>query len=270
MIKDIKQHFCTSCLAFCLTGILPSAMYSQNSWHLEENTGSNVNTKGLLDKFLDGNPRAIEVKILSEGTMAYLCADDTFLFVRVSVGNPMLFMRMLMQGLTVHIDPTGKKKNKYEVVFPSARDVQANMESMGNDKRNERPDIGPLIQEMNMVGTVFDINGKTQVLDQSQSLIELDTENELLNYYILIPITQMMNEKKLSAIWSLGLYIESPIGVLEGPRDDVGIGTPQRPEREPEMNEKSHDSKEMDKLMKKKINIWEKFSIDEAYSINLK
>lgn len=269
MMKDVRHYFCAFCLVFCLTSFLPSAIYGQNSWHLEK-INANTSTKSLLDKFLDDNPKAIEIKILSEGTMAYLCADDSVLFVRVSVGNPMLFMRMLMQGLIVHIDPTGGKKNKYEIIFPSARDVQTSMSSIQNDRQGDRPDIGPLVQAMNRVGAVFDINGKTQVLEQSQSLIELDTEKELLNYYILVPKTQMMNEKKLSSIWSLGLYVESPIGVLEGPRDDRNMGPTRQPGRQSEMNDRSHDNKEMEKLMKKKINVWEQFSIDEAYSINLK
>ena len=80
----------------------------------------------------------------------------------------------------------------------------------------------------------------------------------------------MMDEKKLVSDWTLGIYLASPIGVLEGPREGNGMGAPQRPEGMPERRGMSSNSQEMEKLMKKKIFVWEKFSIDEANSVNLK
>ena len=258
-MRDIRQLLQTLCVALCLSSILPMSAYGQD----RVQKGNQANGRGatdLLEEFLVANPQAIEVKILSEGTMVYLCANDSNLFVRLSVGNPMLFMRMLMQGLTVYVDPTGAKKRKYSVVFPSARDVQSNMSRFSNGQRADsqgRPDVGPLLGEMNKVGA-------------TRSLIELDTEHEVLNFYALIPKTQMMDEKKLVSDWTLGIYLASPIGVLEGPREGNGMGAPQRPEGMPERRGMSSNSQEMEKLMKKKIFVWEKFSIDEANSVNLK
>jgi len=266
-MKDIKQFL----LALCLLSIMPQSSNGQNGWKLEP-MSNNVSSKGILDQFLDANPKAIEVKILSEGTMAYLCADEDNLFVRVSVGNPMLFMRMLMQGLTIRIDPTGAKKGKYSIIFPSARDVQnsKNGHSLSQESAQNRPDIGPLIMEMNKMGVAYNIKGKAQPMELSRSQIELDTENDALNYYVLIPKTQMMNEKKLSSTWSLGLYLESPIGVLEGPRENEGMQEPQQQGRMQDRPTQSSKDRETEKMMKKKINVWEKFSIDEANSVNLK
>lgn len=256
-------------LALCLSNILPQLVCGQNDWKLET-VMSNETSKGVLDQFLYANPKAIEVKILSEGTMAYLCADDENLFVRVSIGNPQLFMRMLMQGLTIRIDPTGGKKTKHTILFPSARDVQANVPELTKESASKRPDIGPLLDAMNNLGAVYKIKGKSQAMELSRSRIELDTENEILDYYVLIPKYKMMEEKKLSSIWSIGLYLKSPIGVLEGPRGDRGMpeiqqtqmgiqGRPSRPS----------EDKDMEKLMKKKIKVWETFSIDDVNSINL-
>ena len=267
-MRDIR-HFL---MVLCLLCIIPRSTYGQNGLILEQSS-NNANSKGLLDQFLDANPKAIEVKILSEGTMAYLCADEENLFVRVSVGNPMLFMRMLMQGLTIRIDPTGARKGKYSIVFPSARDVQ---NSLGNSSLSQksaqgRPDIGPLVLEMNKMGVMYHIKGKAYTMELSRSLIELDTENETLNYYILIPKAQMMDEKKLSSTWSLGLYLESPIGVLEGPRDEGEIREPlQQGHNMQGKPIQPFNDQELEKLMKKKINVWEKFSIDAANSVNLK
>ena len=265
-MKDVRLFL----LALCLLSILPQSVCGQNGFKLEP-VKSKEASKGLLDQFLDANPKAIEVKILSEGTMAYLCADDDNLFVRVSVGNPQLFMRMLMQGLTIRIDPTGGKKGKYSVLFPSARDVQSSIPGQTKESANQRPDIGPLLGAMNKVGAVYNIKGKPQPMELSRSLIELDTENETLDYYVLIPKGKMMEEKKLSSTWSIGLYLESPIGVLEGPRGDGGMQEPpqQQGHIQGRPSQPSED-KEMEKLMKKKISVWETFSIDDVNSINLK
>lgn len=266
-MRDIKQFL----LVFCLISIIPLSSYGQNGWKLEPSS-NNASSQSLLDQFLDANPKAIEVKILSEGTMACLCADEENLFVRVSIGNPMLFMRMLMQGLTIRIDPTGAKKGKHSIHFPSARDVQNSMGSPSQSQKSAqgRPDIGPLVLEMNKMGVVYNIKGKAQTMELSRSQIELDTENETLNYYVLIPKSQMMDEKKLSSIWSLGLYLESPIGVLEGPRAEGGMREPQQQDRMQGRPTQRSNDKELEKLMKKKINVWETFSIDDVNSINLK
>ncbi len=265
-MKDVRLFL----FALCLSSMLPQSICGQNGWKLEP-VRSNDSPKGLLEQFLDANPKAIEVKILTEGTMAYLCADDDNLFVRLSVGNPQLFMRMLMQGLSIRIDPTGGKKSKYSILFPSACDVQSGIPGQAKESTNQRPDIGPLLGAMNNVGTVYKIKGKPQPMELSRSLIELDTENETLDYYVLIPKGKMMEEKKLSPIWSIGLYLDSPIGVFEGPRGD---GEMQRPTQQHGRIQgrplQPSEDKEMEKLMKMRINAWETFSIDDVNSINLK
>ena len=242
-----------------------------------EHDGKEV--KDTLQMFIDSNPYAVKVNILSEGTVAYLCADDDNLFIRLSVGNPQLFMRMLMQGLTIYIDPTGGKKEKYAILFPSAADVQTSMANFqptrntgfGNSEQS-RPDISPLIKEMNKVGVVFDINGKVRKMGESRSIIELETENETLNFYALIPKTQMMTEKKLSSKWSIGIYLDTPSGNLEGPRNDMSI----RDQRPPMRNGSSgrfpqmqSGQSEVNKIMRKKINAWSQFSIDDVNNVNL-
>lgn len=271
-MRDIRQLLQTLCMTLCLLSILPMSVYGQGKAQKQLQMNGQ-GTVDLLEKFLNANPHAIEVKILSEGTMAYLCANDSNLFVRLSVGNPMLFMRMLMQGLTLYVDPTGVKKKKYSVVFPSARDVQSNMSRFSNGQREDsqgRPDVGPLLGEMNKIGAKFKISGEVQPMELTRSLIELDTEHEVLSFYALIPKVQMMDEKKLTSDWTLGLYLASPIGVLEGPREGNGMEVPQRPGGMLERGGMPSESQDMEKLMKRKISVWEKFSIDDANSINLK
>ena len=242
-----------------------------------EHDGKEV--KDTLQMFIDSNPYAVKVNILSEGTVAYLCADDDNLFVRLSVGNPQLFMRMLMQGFSLYVDPTGGKKEKYAILFPSAADVQEIMANFQpnkdlslEDSEFSRPDILPLINEVNKIGAVFDINGKLYTLSKYRSIIELETENETLNYYALIPKTKMMAEKRLSSEWSIGIYLDTPSKKLEGPENNNRMIEPIPPikNKGDEIPSQMHTGgADMDKIMRKKINTWSKFSIDEVNSVNL-
>ena len=280
-MKIFRILFVCSYLAFNMSSCIASTRLGEKTPTYAdreiEHDGKEI--KDTLQMFIDSNPYAVKVNILYEGTVAYLCADDDNLFVRLSVGNPQLFMRMLMQGLTLYVDPTGGKKEKYAILFPSAADVQAAMENFqptkntrfGNSEQS-RPDISPLIKEMNKVGVVFDINGKVRRLGESRSIIELEIENETLNFYALIPKTQMMAEKKLSSEWSIGIYLDTPSGNLEGPRNDMSMRG-QRPPmrngssgRQPQMQSSESD---INKIMRKKINAWSHFSIDDVNNVNI-
>ena len=249
------RHYLAALCAICL---LPTLANGQSD---------STQRTDPMDVFLDANPKAVEVPILSEGTMVYLCANDTALFVRLSIGNPMIFMRMLMQGVKISIDPTGTKKKRYSVTFPSAREVQDNMEEQRNT--NGRPDIGPLVMELNTLGAVYDVSTKDGARFSVPSLIELDTENGILSYYLLIPKKHLLSEKKLAENWTIGIYVENPIGVLEGPRDGGQIEPPQPPSGQSD-GARQPSNQEIEKLMMRKIDAWSTFSIDDVNSINLK
>lgn len=224
--------------------------------------------KDTLHMFIDSNPYAVQVNILSDGTVAYLCADEENLFIRFSVRNPPLFMRMLMQGMTIYIDPTGRKKEKFALVFPSAADVQTSMENhqqqsttIIGDGAQTRPDIIPLIAELNRVGAKYDINGNVKKLTNSRTMIELDTTNEILNYYALIPKHEMISEKRLSSEWTIGLFLDFPPSDFEGQKPPLNI-IDERPAILPPSDPNTSE------LLRKKINAWGHFSIDEVQSIN--
>lgn len=228
-----------------------------------------------LELFLENNPYAVQVNILNEGTVAFLCSDDDNLFIRVAVGNPMLFMRMLMQGLTVYVDPTGRNKEKYSLIFPSAENVRHLMND--NKQRqysktetiNERPDIFPLLNAINEVGVIYDVNGISTKLSPLRSLIDLDEEDEIISFCVLMPKTGLMNEKKLSSTWSLGIYLDSVSENIKEPRNNDNTIPPPHPYSEFEEKQNS-TSNDINHLMKKKINEWATFNIDEVNNINLK
>lgn len=257
-------------LAILILVLVPMTVIGQN---IEAQTVERATEeKSIMDDFFNRNPLAVEMKILNEGTKAYLCADDENLFVRLSVSNPMLFMRMLMQGFTISIDPTCRRKRSYSAVFPSATDVEQQMNIKQQtipEEVGDRPDIGPIIMAMNKLGAIFKIKGKAGAPDASRSYVELDSENEILNFCALFPKAEMLEEKKLVETWQLGIYVEHPSVDMEPPiaydKDNLGAYSPQNKARGQNI-----DMKEDNSIARAKINFWIKFSIDEIDNINLK
>ena len=79
----------------------------------------------VLQAFLEKNRQCWAKEIIYEGCSVLLNSDGESLFVQLKILHPALQMRLLMQGMTVSVDPTGRKKEKYQTVIPSATDVTA-------------------------------------------------------------------------------------------------------------------------------------------------
>ncbi len=221
-----------------------------------------------LAAFIEKKPNAVDIDIIYEGTKLNLSADDDYLLVNLSVAHPALQMRFLMQKLTLYIDPTGKKKKKYKVVFPSAFDVRDEIEAAipreeVNREENARPDIRPLISALNKRGAEYHCNKSLAHLGFQFFHVEHDHSNDLLNFYVLIPKTQLMQDKELSDKWILGIFSindfsNMPPSMQEG-------GNEMMPP--PIEGEKGQDIQE---LMQSDIREWVKFSIDDVNNANLK
>lgn len=221
--------------------------------------------------FIDGHPKCIKNDVVYEGCTLLVCSDGEYLFAQVNILHPAMQMRILMQGLTIYIDPTGKKKEKYAIVFPAASDVRDMMNEnipSADRQREERPDISPLINSLQGYGVVYDVKGKVSQIGKNMYSITLSEQKNMLSYSILIPICDMLNEKKLSKIWSVGLYSEG------GQRDKEGPGfeahsTKRQPNMPMERGSASNDDQtEMRKIMSKDIVSWTKFSFEKVCSLN--
>lgn len=240
-----------------------------------------------LSTFIAENPNAVELNVIYKGTKMNLAADDEFLLVNLSVAHPALLMRFLMQGTTIYIDPSGKKRRNYEVVLPSAFDVKdevgAAPEEMGgvpaSDNADERPEIRPLIQALNRHGATFNVDGQATYLGMQQFYIELDQENNCVNYYVLLPKATLMEAKKMSTKWSLGIFSINdmnnmpPMEGSEGPSPEGGMGAPPANRGGGQMMPPASDDEDQEviqKLMQSDIREWVKFSIDDVNNANLK
>lgn len=224
--------------------------------------------RDTLAAFIEKNPNAVDINIIYEGTKLNLSADESHLLVNLSVAHPALQMRFLMQKVSLFIDPAGKKKKKYEVILPSALDVKDEIEAaiprqQESREENARPDIRPLISALNRRGAEYRHDKSTTHLGYQLFHIEHDRENELLNFYVLIPKTQLMQDKKLSEKWNLGIFSVNDFTNMPPPGQEGGNDmTPPPMEGE--------DGQGIQELMQRDIREWVKFSIDEVNNVNLK
>lgn len=234
--------------------------------------------KDTLAIFIESNPNAVDFNVIYEGTKLNLAADDEFLLVNLSVAHPALQMRFMMQRASLYIDPSGKKKKKYEIVLPSAMDVKDELEETRTmpdrqampspDSGDERPDIRPLIGALNKRGAEYQCNGSSVHLSPQLFYIEHDRENELLNYYVLIPKMQLMQDPKLSEKWTLGIFSINDFAGMSPPEQDGGGMMP--PPMEVDSKSSQAAQQDMQELMQSDIREWVKFSIDDVNNANLK
>lgn len=224
--------------------------------------------------FVGKHPKCMRTNAVYEGCDLLLCSDGEYLFAQFNILHPAMQMRILMQGLTLYIDPTGRKKEKYAIVFPSADDVceQMNAESLNPSNRQqgeERPDITPLITCMQKHGAIYDVKGNISTIARQMFSIMLNEEKNMLSYSVLIPIADMMKEKKVAQTWSVGIYSEGGRKTDEVP-DMQNRSMRMRPELSQMQKEsESHNNQEeMRKIMSKDIESWIKFSLEKICSLN--
>ena len=224
--------------------------------------------KDSLSVFIEQNPYAVDFNIIYEGSKLNLSADDHYLLVNLSIAHPALQMRFLMQKLTLYIDPSGKKRKSYEIALPSAFDVKDEIEAAIpkpalERKEDMRPDIRPLISALNRKGAdILYKDGYTHLGFQNFH-IELDVRNNLLNFYILVPKEKMMQDRKLSDRWTIGIFSINNRGNMPSPSGDGDNGMVPPPIE-------GENQLAIQELMQSDIREWVGFSIDDVNNINLK
>lgn len=229
-----------------------------------------------LQKFIDANPVCWSKEVVYEGTNVLLCSNGELLFIQLKVLHPAFQMRLLMQGLTIYVDPTGRKKEKYSIIVPSAYDVRGQMQGLeprrqvgARNGEEQRPDIRPLVNALTNYGAIFDINGQYSFVDKGCFAINLNEQDIALVYTILVPINQMMEEKKLSDKWRLGIYSQGGNREKDGPG---GMPMPNQGRTEIPSNRKNKmqmtNDNDMQDLLIKDIEEWINFSLSTICSMN--
>lgn len=223
-----------------------------------------------LSVFLRSNPDAVVLDVVYEGSKVYLSADDDWLLINFSVAHPALQMRFLMQPFSIVIDPSGKKRRRYEIMMPSAMDVKDEIEGAvphqdATKSKEERPDITPLLAAINQHGATYQADGRTIALGYHRFYVEPDPKNDRMNYYVLIPKAELMECTKLSETWSLGIISMNDFASMPPPGGDGGSDGGMMP---PPME--GDNQEDIQELMQSDIRSWVKFSIDDVNNVNLK
>lgn len=235
----------------------------------------------ILSEYTQSYPKCITQEVVYDGCTLLLNSDGEYLFGQFNILHPELQMRILMQGITFYVDPTGKKKEKYAIHFPAASAVEDIMSQMAPPEPGEDmeqgilPDIKPLVTSLARIGVEYDINRRHQTFDSTWSSINIDDSTHCLSYTFIIPVEQMLSEKKLSNTWKLGLYSEGGRPTNGGPRMNgreqgpgmrgSGIGGPGIVSKR---NENSNSKVDLRKMMMNDIEVWVPFSFDSICLLN--
>lgn len=239
-----------------------------------------------LSEYIREYPKCITKEVVYDGCTVLLNSDGEYLFGQFNILHPELQMRILMQGITFYVDPTGKKKEKYAIHFPAASAVENIMTQMAPpepEKDMEEgvlPHIKPLVISLARIGAEYDINRRSQLFENTWSSINIADSTHCLSYSFIIPLERMLSEKKLSNTWKLGLYSEGGRPGNGGPGMDglgmrgPGMGGPEMAGPgmdDPRMggirNEKNNSKVDLRKMMRNDIEVWIPFSFEEACSL---
>ena len=219
-MKIIKKHTSKCLIALAAVAVAVTAV-GQNYKEADPDARFigviDVDAEEVVKKrpdYLLNNPRCLTKEIIYDGCTMMLNSDGEYIFGQFNVLHPELQMRILMQGITFYIDPTGRKKEKYALTFPAASAVESTMSHMSppqpsdNSEMDNLPDIRPLITSLATLGAEYDENGIRREIDKSWTSISMDDSTHCLSYTFLLPVEKMLEEKKLSDNWTLTLYSE--------------------------------------------------------------
>ncbi|MBP1640401.1 MAG: hypothetical protein H6Q17_1984 [Bacteroidetes bacterium] len=154
--------------------------------------------------------------------------------------------KLLFNGLTVYIDPTGKGKDRYAVIFPSLMSlrqqsgpggltpsmdqpqIQPNQGGQGQDDQNQsrgprRPDPTQQVQQINLKGALFDIDGDSRAVGIEWVKLTT-TSNHKICYNIKLPYSIFNLKNSATGLLSIGLLSEFslPQGMQSGSGGGMG------------------------------------------------
>lgn len=241
--------------------ILFTCYFGIHSASCQNNINMLTSEDSVIESFMLKNSRNMSFEWL-QGEYLYLTADENSIVCILEVSDPQLLLRLFMKGFSIYIDPTGRKKETFEVQIPAAESID--MESLGierteppvNNSSEEKPNILPFIEPMNKKGMIYSINGK-EIKNISQAFsVRLDVDRDKLYYYVLLPVNGFLETKNLSANWTIGIYIQE-IEMMQ----DQQPGMMELPMTDKFNNGNNRFSQE--------ISQWIPFSFDKLISINL-
>lgn len=231
-----------------------------------QDTDSNQN---LLEAYVEKNPQTVRSKFIYDGCNLSVSADEDNLFVQIMIRNPMIQMRLMMQECYFYVDPTGRRREKFAVILPSAKYLK---NAMGNNaprpsEGEQRPDMTNLIAMMNLYGAEWDINGRSTQLHSDRFRVVFDTSDEALIYTMLLPKDVLLKEKKIAEDWAFGIY--SPLDGSTPPQNGPMPNQNGRPQQRPNQGGGMRDDdSQLREFLSRVISQWITLPIQEIEEIN--
>ncbi len=150
--------------------------------------------------------------------------NPTGFYLQIEAADESTQQKLLFNGLTVYIDPNGKGKDKYAVIFPAMMSLRQQMGPGGmnlggeqppafqdqggqSQKGPRRPDASQLVQQINLKGATFDIDGDSRAVGIEWVKLSI-TSNQKICYNIKLPYSIFNLKNGPSAFLSIGLLSE--------------------------------------------------------------
>ena len=212
-----------------------------------------------IGSFLERHPKVMTFDVL-QGEHLQLATDGDTLLMVLDISNPQLLIRFVMQGFSVFVDPTGHHKSRYELIIPSAENIdkesiRPDEERPISDSLPDKPNILPLLEPITAQGVTYAIRHRHQTETHIPFLMQLDTEADHLYYYLLFPLQNVLADKKLRSEWAFCIHASMP----RQPAGEEGMMPPPPP----------MEGGQGGDAMPPEISDWTEFSFDRLNSLNL-
>ena len=170
--------------------------------------------------------------------------NPTGFYIQLLAADEQTQQKLLVNGLTVYVDPTGKEKDKYAVIFPSMMSLRqqmgqtgmnqeearpqmqdANQEQGTQSQRRDprRPDPSKMVQQINLKGATFDIDGDSRAVGIEWVKLTI-TPNQKICYNIKLPYSVFNLKNSSPELLSIGLLSE--FSLPQGMPSGGGMGGP--------------------------------------------
>jgi hypothetical protein len=161
-----------------------------------------------------------------------LINDDRHLYISLMTENRMIMGQIMMQGLTLWLDPKGGKDKTFGIKFPLGRQegermTQESMEKLDREEMMERSQEA--LEELAILGSEDEVIEKLPVEDAKGIEVKLRIESGLLIYEIKVPLSS--SEEHPYAVEAkvgdtIGFGFESPKLEMQRPAGMRGGGMP--------------------------------------------
>jgi hypothetical protein len=205
-------HLSKQFIALALMGLLTAGTVSAKKIQ------QSVRSTFCPDLSTIGIPDSVQIFTpFAEGkALIRVYSNDAGIRVQLVAADDATQQKWLFNGLTVYIDPTGKGKDKYAMIFPSAMSLgrQSGGLSMGDGLQPPPPetggeqdlsgsparpdtlrgphpprpghDVSAVVQKMNLKGATLDIDGDTRFAGTSIARVTL-TPDRRMCYNVTMP-----------------------------------------------------------------------------------